>query len=311
MPFTGSGETAGVGVDWGEQAATSAAAARKKIKIGCFTKKKYTANQVFRSKISFPMITSSHNPKVQQVRAYLGRRQARDEAQVLVAEGVRLVEEALQAGLRPGLVLYSDVLSERGRLVVQRLEAAGAETEETFPKLLDSLSATETSQGLLAVFNRMEKPLPVKPDFILVIDQVRDPGNLGTLLRSAAAAGVQAVLLAPGTTDAYAPKALRAGMGAQFRLPLRALDWREIQQFCRPGLAMYLAEAWEGIPCWQIDLRWPLALVVGGEAEGATKDAREAADGLVTIPMPGESESLNAAIAASILMFEIVRQRST
>jgi TrmH family RNA methyltransferase len=257
------------------------------------------------------MITSSHNPKVQQVRAYLGRRQARDEDQVIVAEGVRLVEEALAAGLLPGLVLYSEVLSERGRLALQKLGAAGGEIEEVFPKLLDSLSATETSQGLLAVFNRRELPLPAEPDFVLVVDQVRDPGNLGTLLRSAAAAGVQAVLLAPGTTDPYAPKALRAGMGAQFRLPLSSLEWREIQQFCRPALKMYLAEAKGDDACWQLDLRQPLALVVGGEAEGATQEARHAVDSVVTIPMPGESESLNAAIAASILMFEIVRQRST
>ena len=257
------------------------------------------------------MITSSHNPKVQQVRAYLGHRHAREEAQVLVAEGVRLVEEALAAGMQPGLVLYSDVLSERGRTVLQELGNAGAEIEEVFPTLLDSLSATQTSQGLLVVFERAEKPPYDNPDFVLIIDQVRDPGNLGTLLRSAAAAGVQVVLLAPGTTDPYAPKALRAGMGAQFRLPLRSLDWQEIQNFCHPRLKMFLAEAAGGETCWQIDLRQPLALVVGGEAEGATQEARQAVDGLVTIPMPGESESLNAAIAASILMFEIVRQRST
>jgi len=268
-------------------------------------------DQPFRSKISHLMITSAHNAKIQQVRDVLGHRPARDEARVLAAEGVRLVEEALAGGLHPGLVLYSAVLSERGRVALEKLGAAGAEIEEVFPKLLDSLSATETSQGLLALFHWPEKPLPTKADFVLVVDQVRDPGNLGTLLRSAAAAGVQAVLLAPGTTDPYAPKALRAGMGAQFRLPLLALDWQQIQDFCRPGLKMYLAEAGSGDACWQLDLRQPLALVVGGEAEGATQDARQAVDGLVMIPMPGESESLNAAIAASILLFEIVRQRST
>jgi TrmH family RNA methyltransferase len=257
------------------------------------------------------MITSSHNPKVQRVRACLGHRQAREEAGIIVTEGVRLVEEALVAGLHPNLVLYSEALSERGRLALQKLAATGTETEEVFPKLLDSLSATETSQGLLAVFDRFERTLPAQPDFVLVVDQVRDPGNLGTLLRSAVAAGVQAVLLAPGTTDPFAPKALRAGMGAQFRLPLRSLDWLEIQEFCQPRLKMYLAEAEGGAACWQLDLRQPLALVVGGEAEGATPDACQVVDGLVTIPMPGGSESLNAAIAASILMFEIVRQRST
>ncbi len=310
VPIAGSGELSSEGVDWGAHAARNAAAARRNNGMMRFTEKKYTSIQSFRSRISHLMITSSHNPKVQQVRALLAHRQPREDAQVFVAEGVRLVEEALAAGLRPSLVLYSDVLSERGRSMLQRLDAAGTETEEVLPSLLDSLSATETSQGLLAVFNRSEQPLPLEPDFVLVVDQVRDPGNLGTLLRSAAAAGVQAVFLAPGTADPYAPKVLRAGMGAQFRLPLRSMDWSEIERLCKPRLKLFLAEASEGVSCWQLDLRQPLALVVGGEAEGASSEAHQAVDGLVTIPMPGESESLNAAIAASILLFEIIRQRS-
>lgn len=256
------------------------------------------------------MITSSHNPKIQQVRTLLGRKQAREETHAFVIEGVRLAEEALAAGCCPTLVLYSGELSERGRVVLQGFSNAGAELEEVSPGLLDGLSATETSQGLLAVCPLFELPLPERLNFVLIADQVRDPGNLGTLLRTAAAAGVQAVLLAPGTADPFAPKVLRSGMGAHFRIPLRSLSWEEIPHICKPALRIYLAEASEGTPCWQLDLRRPLALVVGGEAEGATPEARRVADGCVTIPMPGKSESLNAAIAASILMFEIVRQRS-
>jgi TrmH family RNA methyltransferase len=160
------------------------------------------------------------------------------------------------------------------------------------------------------VFPYLDLPLPETPDFVMVADQVRDPGNLGTLLRSAAAAGVQAALLAHGTTDPYSPKVLRAGMGAHFRLPVRSLSWAEVLQICRPRLKLYLAEVEEGTPCWQLDFRQPVGLVVGGEAEGASAEARQSVDGLVSIPMPGKSESLNAAIAASILLFEIVRQRS-
>jgi TrmH family RNA methyltransferase len=256
------------------------------------------------------MITSSHNPKIQQVRALLGRKQAREENRAFVVEGVRLAEEALTAGYRPTLVLYSGELSERGRVVLQGFSNIGADLEEVSPALLDGLSATETSQGLLAVCPLLELPLPEQLDFVLIADQVRDPGNLGTLLRTAAAAGVQAVLLAPGTTDPFAPKVLRAGMGAHFRIPLRSLSWEEIVRLCKPALRIYLAEASAGTPCWQLNLCHPLALVVGGEAEGATPEAQRVVDAWVTIPMPGKSESLNAAIAASILMFEIVRQRS-
>lgn len=256
------------------------------------------------------MITSTHNPKIQLVRSLLGRRQARDEAQAFVVEGVRLAEEAQAAGCQPSLVLYSSELSARGRTVLEKLLAQGGESEEVSPSLLDSLSATETSQGLLAVFPEIQLPWPERPDFGLIIDQVRDPGNLGTLLRSAAAAGVQAVVLAPGTVEAFSPKVLRSGMGAHFRLPLRSLSWAEIRSLWGERLALYLAEAEGGTPCWQLDLSRPVALVVGGEAEGASLEARQSVDGLITIPMPGKSESLNAAIAASILLFEVVRQRT-
>jgi RNA methyltransferase, TrmH family len=102
---------------------------------------------------------------------------------------------------------------------------------------------------------------------------------------------------------------LRAGMGAHFRLPLRSLGWAGMTGLLKPACRVFLAEAGGGTPAWQLDLRGPLALVVGGEAEGAGAQARALADGLITIPMPGSSESLNAAVAAGILLFEVVRQR--
>lgn len=261
------------------------------------------------------MITSTHNPKLQRLRALTGRRQEREQARAFVTEGVRLTEEALLAGWTPELVLYSAELSERGLALLEQFRQRGAEVEETLPRLLQSASDTETAQGIAAVFAMRSLPLPERADFVLVADAVRDPGNLGTLLRSAAAAGVQAVLLAPGSADAFSPKVLRAGMGAHFRLPLAALSWEEIAAFCQakgdtPSLNVLIAEAEEGRSCWTLDLTQPLALVVGGEAEGASTSARGMADGLVRIPMPGKSESLNAAVAASILLFEVVRQRS-
>jgi TrmH family RNA methyltransferase len=143
---------------------------------------------------------------------------------------------------------------------------------------------------------------------------MRDPGNLGTMIRSAAAAGAQAVFLAPGTADPFAPKVVRSAMGAHFRLPLIAMDWEQIVWQCKakacPPVQLLLSEASEGKPCWQMDLREPLALIIGGEADGASPEAIKAADQLITIPMPGKSESLNAAIAAGILLFEVVRQRN-
>jgi RNA methyltransferase, TrmH family len=261
------------------------------------------------------MITSAHNAKIQRVRALASRRQEREQQGAFVVEGVRLVEEALTSGWQIELVLHASGLSDRGQSLLERFRAGGTEVEEVPPHLLQSTADTETSQGLLAVVLSRSLALPTDLSFLLVADAVRDPGNLGTLLRTAAAAGTDAAILAPGTVDAFSPKVLRAGMGAHFRLPVLSMTWNEITAVCKnrlntSALNIYVAEAEEGTPCWSLDLRPPLALVVGGEAEGATSSARQSADGFVTIPMPGQSESLNAAVAASILMFEVVRQRT-
>ena len=174
------------------------------------------------------MITSGQNPKLKLVRALLGRAKERREAGAFVVEGVRLVEEAVKANWQFQFVLFSDGLSERGKQLVNTLTAKQIEVEETSGDLLQNVSETETPQGILAVLKLDNLPIPDSPNFILIPDQIRDPGNLGTLLRTAAAAGVQAALLPPETTDAFAPKVLRAGMGAHFQLPIHSMTWDEI-----------------------------------------------------------------------------------
>ena len=253
------------------------------------------------------MITSAQNPKLKLARSLMGRPKERHAAGAFVAEGVRLVEEALSAAWPIQFVLYTPRLSERGRELVQKLEAHGCEMEQVTDVLLNAISKTEASQGLLAVLDYSPLPLPHPLNFALIADSIRDPGNLGTLLRTAAAAGVQAVLLPPETTEPFAPKVVRAGMGAHFRLPIFNLSWDEIRMATR-SLKVYLADM-QGSPCWQTDFSQPLALIIGGEAEGATEEARRLADGTVSIPMPGKTESLNAGVAGAVLMFEVVRQR--
>jgi len=255
------------------------------------------------------MITSSQNPKLKLARALMGRAKERREANAFVVEGVRLIEEAVTAGWKFQFVLFSDGLSERGLDLVKILTAYRIDVEEVSGDLLQKVSETETPQGLLAVLEFTEFPIPEVPDFILIPDRIRDPGNLGTLLRTAAATGVQAVLLPPDTTDAFAPKVLRAGMGAHFRLPIHSLTWEDIKAQTN-GLEIYLSDM-DGQSCWDTDLRKPLALIVGSEAEGASDEARRLAAQKICIPMAGKVESLNAGVAGSVLMFEVVRQRAT
>jgi TrmH family RNA methyltransferase len=255
------------------------------------------------------LITSAQNAKVQRLRALFTQRKTREEAGEIPLEGVRLVEDALSAGWQPRLVFHTTELSSRGVELVSRCRALGAEVEEIDPRLLKSVVDTENPQGLAGIFTLSRLPLPAQADFLVVADGLRDPGNLGTLLRTAEAAGAQGVLLTPGTVEAFAPKVLRAGMGAHFRLPVQAMEWEQLARTLKPRLRVYPADAEAGADYTRLDLREPLALVIGAEAEGVSPQMRALADGFIRIPMPGRAESLNAAVAAGVLLFEVVRQR--
>lgn len=264
--------------------------------------------------LALEVITSFKNPKVQRLRGLISQRSYRDETGQFVIEGVRLVEEAITRHFLPQSVYFSENLSARGIQLVDRLRQAGVEVFEVSGDILNRLSDTETSQGILAVLPQELIPLTGVAEPVLVIDQVRDPGNLGTILRSAAAAAAGAVLLAPGSVDPFMPKVVRAGMGAHFHLPICQTSWDGIEDYCKrqaqPPLQVLLAEAGSGLPMWQADLTRPLALVIGGEAEGAGEEARALSDAAIRIPMPGDFESLNAGVAASLLLYEVLRQRS-
>lgn len=232
----------------------------------------------------------------------------RREANAFVVEGVRLVEEAVNAGWIFQFALYSDGLSERGKNLLDRLIANRIEVDDVAGDLLQKLSDTETPQGILAVLECTQVPITNNLNFVLIPDQIRDPGNLGTLLRSAAATGVGAIFLPPETTDAFAPKVLRAGMGAHFRMPIHSMSWEEIKSQTK-DMDIYIADM-DGTSCWETDLRKPLALVIGGEAEGASDEAHRLATQKISIPMAENVESLNAGVAGSVLMFEVIRQRT-
>jgi TrmH family RNA methyltransferase len=256
------------------------------------------------------MITSTHNPKIQWIRKLQSQSRARREERVLITEGVRLCEEALAAGWPAQLVIYTAELGERGLSVLDGLAAQGAVLEQVSEPVMHSASDTQEPQGILAVLAQHSAPFPQHLDLVFIPDEVRDPGNLGTMLRTAEAAGVSAVFLPPGSVDVYAPKVIRAAMGAHFRLPIYLLNWGEIQSKLQSAnLRVVVAAAGAGTAYNKTDLHSPLALVIGSEAEGVGEKARLLADEQVHIPMPGKTESLNAAIASAILLFEIVRQR--
>jgi len=253
------------------------------------------------------VITSHSNPKVKLIRA-LARKKERYAARQFVIEGVRLIEEALAARARvaPALVLHTAQVEDdaRARALLERLRAATPEVFAVSDEVMRAITTTETPQGIVAVVPFVELLLPAPPQFVLILDAVRDPGNVGTILRSARAAGVDAVFCAHGTADPYNDKVVRAAMGAHFAVPLRVAAWEMIADALLGIPRVYLADARGEIVYTRADWSRPVALIVGGEAEGASDDAKKIATARVSIPMRGGAESLNAAMAATVLLFE-------
>lgn len=247
------------------------------------------------------------------VRKLLADRRARDNEGLYILEGVRLAEEARAAGIHPELVLYSRSLSARGQEIIRSFENLPFDIEEVEADLLDRISDTRNSQGILLT---ARIPLPaLENDYIsiLALDEIRDPGNLGTLMRSAAALGFRMIALTTNSVDAHSPKVIRAAMGAHFKLDIKTMTVSELADFCKtknhPTLRILLADSEGDLDCWNMDLSQPVCLVIGGEAQGVSPELRSICDGVARVPMESGSESLNAAVAGSILMYEIYRQR--
>jgi RNA methyltransferase, TrmH family len=253
------------------------------------------------------MITSLGNAKVKHARALLQQRKARERHQQFMVEGARLMQEVERAGIEPALIFCAPEFSqsEHGQRIARRWPK---QTESVSDKVLVSLSDTLTPQGVVAVVP-CPSLKPVKRDLLLIVDNLRDPGNLGTLLRSALAAGVDEALVSAGSADVYSPKVVRAAMGAHFHLPIQPdVDWPSLT--ARVGAtSVLLAETNGELDYAQYDWRQPSALLVGGEAEGASAEGRALAKLRMRIPMHAKSESLNAAAAGSIILFEAARQR--
>jgi TrmH family RNA methyltransferase len=249
------------------------------------------------------------------VRELLAAKKHREKAQSIVLEGVRLTEEAFANRSSIHFCLFSERISDRGREIINQIQELSIDTEEVSVDLMDRISDTRTSQGILLVTSFPEIALKTKIDSVVVLDKIRDPGNMGTILRTAAAMDIGAVLLTPGTTDPYSPKVMRAAMGAHFRIPIRTMHAQEIYSFCKERngleLSILLTDANCSQASWEADLTKPVCILVGSEADGVSAEMREIVDECISIPIGTNMESFNAAVSASILIYEMKRQRNT
>ncbi|MCL5960860.1 MAG: RNA methyltransferase [Chloroflexi bacterium] len=225
------------------------------------------------------------------------------------------MSDALKAGVRPVLALYDEAALDSkpmGIELLEQLERLKIDRFQATSKIIEVVSGTVTPQGIVAAVT-----YPVRgtiDDYskalLLVLDALQDPGNLGTILRSGEAAGATAVLLSEETVDPFNPKVVRAGMGAHFRLPILAdLSWEEIREALDDVTVVRAAEIGAPQAYFQVDWTAPSALIIGNEAHGLSPKARSLATDLISIPMVGGAESLNAAVAASVILFEALRQR--
>jgi TrmH family RNA methyltransferase len=254
------------------------------------------------------MITSRANPQVKYVRRLQNERRFRAAEQAFVVEGTRWMRELATAGIQPRALFATTgwMESNEGRGLLAALGAAVPVADE----IMAEMSDTETAPGVLAVLPMAPRPWPDAPELVVILDAVTNPGNLGTILRAASAAGAGGVLLGPGCVDPYNPKVARGSMGALLRLPVLSASWEEIGQMTA-GLDVWLAAARDGTAYTAVDWRRPAAVLIGGEARGAGAAAEQLATGRVTIPMHDDTESLNAALAAGIILFEAARQRGS
>lgn len=251
------------------------------------------------------LITSLQNPRVKLAHQLQQKARTRRKERKIALEGTRLVLDALQRGHVPLFALYE--ASRVDYELLAALQTTKAPLLSVNSAVMQHVSDTQNPQGIVAVYSIPHVPLPERLERALVLDGIGEPGNMGTLLRTAGAAGVQVVLLASGCVDPYNPKVLRGGMGAHFRLPIVEGKWYEIQQYCEK-LAFFIA-AGDGEKRYSdVDWTQPWALVIGSEAHGASQPAR-ALGTLVRIPMASATESINAAVAAGVILFEAQRQQ--
>ena len=258
------------------------------------------------------VITSFNNPQIKNLTLLQRKAKARKEQGLFVIEGIKMLEEARDAG-----ILVKTYMSES--FYEEKLNKGEFFKDLNYELIADSVFGkvcdTITPQGVIATVRKPEHELDVilkdKDTFLLLLEDIRDPGNLGTIIRTAEGAGVSAIILNKGCADILQPKVVRSTMGSIFRLPYyEAEDFTSIiAKLKEKNYKIFAAHLSGDMYDTEGSFRGNCGLLIGNEANGLSKETAKMADNLIKIPMEGKVESLNAAIAAAILMYEAARQR--
>ena len=260
------------------------------------------------------MITSTSNARVKRLVNLKKKKKARDEERVFLVEGIRMFREVPTDQLEEVYVSESFYKKEKDT-VEAVLQGTGIRPEEVSDTVYAYASDTKTPQGVLCVVRQMEYPLEKvitgQCPMIMVLEHLQDPGNLGTILRTAEGAGVTGIVMDRECVDIYNPKTIRSTMGSIYRMPFCYVEDLKaaIGSLKEAGIGVYAAHLDGRHDYDEEDYGRPCAFLIGNEGNGLSQETAELADIYIKIPMEGQVESLNAAIAASVLMFEAGRQR--
>lgn len=252
-------------------------------------------------------IISRDNPTYKQLKKLAESAKERRKAGRTLLDGVHLVEAYLAAGGTPELLVASESGVAHAECARLLKNSSAHQMVVLADPLFAEISPVETPVGILAMVAMPHPRLPENPQFCVLLEDIQDPGNMGSILRSAAAAGAELACLSPGCVDAWSPKVLRAGMGAHFAMVIEehANLIEKLASFCGMSIATSLGT---DKTLYHLDLSGAVMFLIGNEGAGLSPELQQAATERVIIPMPGSVESLNAAAASAICFFERVRQ---
>jgi len=260
-------------------------------------------------------ISSAQNPVIKEVKA-LKQKKFREESGMFFIEGIRFVEEALKENISINKVLVSECLEEinGGKEILKEVNERGYAVFTLPRKLFMEVSDTKSPQGILAVLQDRNCKIQDTYDernFFIVLEEIQDPGNMGTIIRTADAVGATGVVLSKGCVDVYNPKVLRSTMGSVFHIPICTSEdiFKTLDDMKSKGIKVCAAHIGGDCDYYDMDFTDNIAVIIGNEANGISGKMKDYADILVKIPMPGKAESLNASVAAGILMYEVLRKR--
>lgn len=265
------------------------------------------------------MITSMSNPQMKKVQQLLKKARTRREEGLFVAEGIKMFGEAPKDRLQKVYAAASFAEKEEFQKILKekRLENPGDKVEIVDDKVFKSLSDTVTPQGVLCLISMKDWSLEeilegVKNPLLMILEDLQDPGNLGTIIRTGEGAGITGVILSRTSVDVFNPKVIRSTMGSVYRVPVLYVDSieKEVLSVLKThGITTYAAHLKGKNNYDQEDYGKGTAFFIGNEGNGLTDSLTACADTLIKIPMEGQVESLNAAMASGILMYEAARQR--